>query len=114
MNSGQITGPNYSKKKGYVTVDALRSRLWGNAKVAYYYAQNSLLFVEASYLESRPDLKEYVISADDENLSKVHPAKWIETHNLPPMQLRKLLKSIPASVMNSFRVHTKGLFSKKD
>ncbi len=110
--------PNYwaklFHKKGYLTVDLLRANLWGNPKVAYYYAQNSLLFIEAAHLDSLPGLKNYVVSPDDEMLSKVHPLKWIETHNPPPMQLRKLLKGLPSSVINSIRVHAKGFFSKND
>ena len=33
------------RDKGYFTVDWLRPLIWNNPKVAYYYSQNSLLFL---------------------------------------------------------------------
>lgn len=82
--------PNYWAKlfrnKGYVTLDLLRSHIWGDPQVEYYYAQNSLLYIEASYLEKFPNLKEYIVSADNEMLSRVHPVKWLEA-NAPLLSL---------------------------
>lgn len=108
--------PNYWAKlfceKGYVTVDLLRSRIWGDRQIEYYYAQNSLLYVEKSHLEKFPMLKGHIVSADNEMLSMVHPLKWEQANNPPPLPLRNLIKALPNSLMHTIRYYTKSIFKK--
>ena len=46
--------------RGWSVLDCLRGPLWCNPRVAYYYAQNLLLFASAGWtadgLDARPDL----------------------------------------------------------
>lgn len=108
--------PNYWAKlfrqKGYATIDWLRQRIWGERQVEYYYAQNTLIYIESSYLDNFPDLKNYIVSADDEILSIVHPQKWLEANNPPPQPLSTLMRTIPASLMHTIRYYIKHLFKK--
>jgi SAM-dependent methyltransferase len=92
-------------KEGYVTVDYLKSHIWGDAEVEYYYSQNSLLYIDKTHLERFPQLKTFVVSPDNKVLSRVHPLKWIEAHNPPPQSLRSLLKAFPISLKHTLRYH---------
>lgn len=95
------------RQKGYATVDILKSCIWGDPQVEYYYSQNSLLYVETTYLEKFQNLKEYIVSADNVMLSRVHPVKWLQANNPPPPPLRNLIKAIPVSLMHTLRYHIK-------
>jgi SAM-dependent methyltransferase len=92
-------------QKGYVTVDFLRSQIWGDPQVEYYYSQNSLIYIEASHIERYPSLKNYVVCADNQILSRVHPAKWLEAHNPPPPPLRNLMKTLPGSLKHTLQYY---------
>jgi SAM-dependent methyltransferase len=48
---------------GYTPIDAVRSRVWSNKKVAFFYAQNCLLFVKNSELNRFPQLAEMAKNA---------------------------------------------------
>jgi trans-aconitate methyltransferase len=85
------------KKQGYVTVDAIRDRVWTNPDVAYYYAQNALLFVKAEVLDSlHPIIRQSVVSSLG-TLSRVHPRRWLQTHENPP-RLEQVVRAFPESV----------------
>lgn len=94
--------PNYWAAKGYRTLDWLRPRVWANEKVSYYYAQNSLLFIQNSLLNTYPSLREYATSADNPVLSKVHPRKWVEANNSRSQPLKRVLAALPYSLKNAF------------
>jgi SAM-dependent methyltransferase len=63
-------------KRGFVVVDCIRARIWRNPEVAWFYAQNLLLFVR----EPHPDflLRWKHNSAHDLPLSVVHPTKYLK------------------------------------
>lgn len=60
--------------RGYVAVDCVRSAVWTNSKVAWWYAQNTVLYVERSRLAALPKVK---AAMDRQHqglpLSLVHP-----------------------------------------
>jgi SAM-dependent methyltransferase len=81
--------------QGFVCIDCLRSRIWNNPKVAYWYKQNTLLFVGGDFLRSsrgqalRDKLKvtiedfepvsaNYTEATASAPLSLVHPIKYSE------------------------------------
>lgn len=43
--------------RGYVAIDALRHRVWTDSRVSWWYAQNTLLYVEPALLAARPALR---------------------------------------------------------
>ena len=67
---------NIFEKKGYVTIDCFRLRLWNERNVHYWYRQNLLLYVKHEALSRYPKLQ-----ACKENswgpLPFVHPALYI-------------------------------------
>jgi SAM-dependent methyltransferase len=75
--------PDYWRKrfqeKGYVAIDCLRRKIWQNENVAWWYAQNILVFAKQNYLEDYPLLKkEFEVTATSQ-LSIVHPKRYIES-----------------------------------
>ncbi len=87
---------------GFVTVDVVRELVWNNDRVAYYYAQNTFLFV-------RPEKVGSLKLPIDNNgvqprtsLSKVHPRKWIEK-NTRPLGLKQAIAMLPRSGVSSLR-----------
>jgi hypothetical protein len=98
------------RKQGYLTADAIRNEVWDDPKVAYYYAQNSFLFVKSEVVERlNPAIKPFVATSP-KALSRVHPRRWQEAYEKPP-KLEELAKVIPKSSVDfasrSFRKLTK-------
>lgn len=60
-------------RAGYVSVDALRPRIWENRSVRWWYAQNALLYVRADRLPSYPALAAVQAAPVQPPLRMVHP-----------------------------------------
>lgn len=97
--------PNYwaalFEAEGYVTVDCLRPVFWGDPRVAYYYAQNALLFVRQDRFQDFPELAPYVVAASDATLAKVHPRKWAEANDPRRQPLKRVLAALPHALRNA-------------
>ena len=65
-------------RHGFLPVDCLRRRLWANADVEWWYAQNTFLFVERVRLERDAALKREYESAGPHALPLVHPRRYLE------------------------------------
>jgi SAM-dependent methyltransferase len=78
----------------YDCYDFLRPRIWSNPRVAWHYAQNSMIFVRAG---SRHSFGERV-----RPLSLVHPVLW--TAQVGRMKKPgKLLESLPKAILASIK-----------
>jgi SAM-dependent methyltransferase len=64
--------------RNYVVADCIRPAIWANPNVAWWYAQNTLLFVHERVLPSKPNLTEAVRITRSEQLSIVHPRKYMQ------------------------------------
>lgn len=89
------------KKNGYICLDIIRDAVWTNDKCAYYYAQNTFLYIKEDVLSNYPFLKEIAERTDITSLSRVHPKKWHEKHErIVVMRIEDILQKIPASLMD--------------
>ena len=62
---------------GFVPVDCIRRKIWRNTEVEWWYAQNLLVFVAEKMLSSYPRLqREFELMGADQ-LSVVHPQKYL-------------------------------------
>jgi len=66
------------KVHGYVPVDCLRRKIWQNASVRWWYAQNIFFFVDQSKIDDYPLLKAEYIREGSFPLSLVHPENFSE------------------------------------
>jgi SAM-dependent methyltransferase len=64
--------------RGYLPVDCVRRQIWQLDDVEWYYAQNTLLFVERDYLNSNSFLRREAENTPPTPLSLVHPAKYLD------------------------------------
>lgn len=60
-------------KMGYRTLDPIRPRIWQNAQVAYYYAQNILVYVRSEEVCVHRDLS---VEGYNMPLDVVHPVRY--------------------------------------
>ena len=63
---------------GFVPVDCIRRRVWSDPEVEWWYAQNTLLFVDSGELDRRPRLRQEYEFAGTNQLSIVHPRRHLE------------------------------------
>jgi SAM-dependent methyltransferase len=68
----------FFQHKGYVVIDCIRKRIWQNANVEWWYAQNVLLFVRTNHLDRYPPLKKEFENTALSQLSIVHPKKYLD------------------------------------
>ena len=74
--------PNYwidlFESRGYIPVDSLRPRLWNDAAVQPWYAQNSFIFVRGDRLSHYPLLKAVASQIPSFGPSVVHPTIYLQ------------------------------------
>lgn len=88
-------------QNGYTAVDCIRKRVWNDPSVAYYYAQNTLVYVDANRIDDYPLLKEELRTTDPRMFSLVHPTKWEEANGPKGMPLGRLFKILPATLVRT-------------
>jgi len=88
--------PEYWQEKflahNYVVVDCLRRRLWNNDKVAAYYRQDMMFFVDRGHLPNYPRLAaEFAQAGERPPLSFVHPETYLTQHDTMTKKIRDSL-----------------------
>jgi SAM-dependent methyltransferase len=94
------------RQKGYVCADVIREEVWNDPRCAYYYAQNSFLYIREDHLPNYPRLQQAASGTDIRCLARVHPRKWMSQIEGTP-RLEYLLGKLPSSlkdfVLRAFR-----------
>lgn len=80
-------------QSGMVPVDCIRPMIWEDHRVAWWYAQNMLIFVSESRLSRYPELKRHRDATEGRVLSLVHPRLYLE----PPVH-RVEREGIPGTI----------------
>ena len=90
---------------GYVAVDCIRDKVWSNKQVAWYYAQNMILYVDKNYLNENEVLKAAYEKTNQNLLSKVHPVCYLGTiYEWPKIiPFMDLLKAVPRSFIRAVK-----------
>ena len=65
-------------RRGYVTVDCVRKKVWNNENVERWYAQNILLFVSKDRLADYPLVESEYSTTSLSQLSLVHPRQLLK------------------------------------
>jgi SAM-dependent methyltransferase len=65
--------------KGYVAVDCIRDKVWRYDDVEWWYAQNTLLYVESGKFEKDGGLRQSGLKSSRVPLSRIHPRKYVDT-----------------------------------
>lgn len=83
------------EKRGYVSLDPLRGRIWNNQGVQFYYVQNMLLYAKKEFVEVHPKLKKEHERTEHNLLSVVHPSWYLKFADPCQMSLKRLLTVLP-------------------
>jgi len=78
------------QKHGHVVIDCLRKKIWQNASVDPWYAQNIFIFVRKDQLACYPLLRTEFERGCNLPFSLVHPRMWVLMHDA---QAKRLLRS---------------------
>ena len=70
----------------YLPIDGIRSRIWRNDQVEWWYAQNTLLFAPAARIQQDAVLRREFERTHPEQLCLVHPRKYLATAQAPAPQ----------------------------
>lgn len=92
-------------ERGYVVVDGIRSRIWHDESVEYWYAQNALLYVREDRLPEYPRLVEERARTRPEQLALVHPRNYAAkaTADVYALSLVDLAKMMPSVLSKKWK-----------
>jgi SAM-dependent methyltransferase len=74
--------------QGFVSVDALRPRMWLDDQIAWYYRQNMFLAVRADALQRYPGLRVEYERSRGSVLPLVHPDRYLRVARSSPVRLK--------------------------
>lgn len=78
-----------------IPIYCLRLRIWSDPAVAWYYAQNMILYGRRDLVESDPTLTAEYERCRSWPLRIVHPAKYLSTADLNGIPQRRALLQLP-------------------
>jgi SAM-dependent methyltransferase len=93
---------------GYEAIDCLRPRLWDDARVAWYYAQNTVVYVSRERLAADPALAALHERHGGRPRALVHPGLHVARATAPrrpppPPSLGRLLRELPGATGRALR-----------
>jgi hypothetical protein len=95
---------------GFQSVDCVRRRIWNNPKVAWWYAQNIVLYVKKDALASMsPQLQSEAATSGGPPMAMVHPALFRQAHDCFDSLMespRVLLSALPKALIGAIRRRT--------
>lgn len=101
------------RRHGYAAVDCLRQRFWNDPRVAWYYAQNLVLFVARDRVVGLERLRELVPTDDgQEVLSLVHPQKYLAEADPVQWTVGRVFPQLPAMVGRSLTTRLRRLLGR--
>lgn len=77
--------------EGFTVIDCIRRRFWKDERVAFFYAQNMLLFVKKSLVSKDLVLKKEYALTNRSQLSIVHPQRYSDIG----LQKEKISRIVP-------------------
>ncbi len=93
---------NRFARREYVAIDCIRRRIWENPAVAWWYAQNTLVFVRRDALDRYPQLMSEISDETRRPPAVVHPRKYLEIADPSRASARRVLAMLPALAKSVF------------
>jgi SAM-dependent methyltransferase len=91
------------RRHGLAVCDFIRPRIWSDPKVAWWYAQNLLLFASEKSFATIPFLREEADLTTGKSLSRVHPTLYLEKVRRPTLWQRLRHRLAQSAVQQSAR-----------
>jgi SAM-dependent methyltransferase len=106
------------RSRGFVPIDCIRRTIWQNSKVAWFYAQNILLYAEEDHARTHALLASELAGTNVGQLSMVHPSCFLsrvwEEGDLASRPLREILAALPGLSRKALRRRLQRLTAKKE
>ncbi|MDU4695593.1 MAG: methyltransferase domain-containing protein [Paenibacillus sp.] len=83
--------------KGYKVLDILRPMLWDNLKNAFWYNQNTLLFVKEDYLLNNSELAKLLNFESFQGRALVHPELYFSNNASNTNKIKKIFGTLFAN-----------------
>lgn len=77
----------FFRSRGYVAFDCIRSHIWDDPRVEWWYAQNILLYANDEGITKNPALADCNKCTSSSRLSLVHPRKYLAAADPIPQSL---------------------------
>lgn len=93
----------FFEREGFIVIDPIRRKIWNNDSVEFWYAQNTLMFVNKDYLAAHPILQEEVERTNTSQLSIVHPKQHMfsAASDITKMPIRHIIMKLPVLLRDS-------------
>jgi hypothetical protein len=82
---------------GYAPFDVVRAKVWNEPEVAWWYAQNTLLYCSPDYAAARPAIADAVARGARFPLRVVHPRKMQDWHDRLARAAQEITTVMPRS-----------------
>lgn len=92
------------KNSGLLAVDVIRPKVWNDARVQWWYAQNMLVYASAKALKSNSALNAVYARRKDSPLDIVHPRKYVLDADMENMSLRRALSGVRLAIRRNLRI----------
>jgi SAM-dependent methyltransferase len=92
-------------RQDYLPIDCIRTKIWDDDRVEWWYAQNTILFARADLIENDAILRREHESTNRHQLRLVHPRKYLEEGGL-----REASYCLVAALRRAIRWRVQGLF----
>lgn len=86
----------------FVPIDCIREKIWNNKGVAWWYAQNILLFADKKHVLENSKLKSGFERTRVSQLSLVHPRKHLETESRS-LGLKQAMQMLPGLTLRAIK-----------
>jgi 2-polyprenyl-3-methyl-5-hydroxy-6-metoxy-1,4-benzoquinol methylase len=99
------------RRHDYVPVDCIRGRVWGSSEIEYWYAQNCLLFVNASTLQQNEVIRLAFDATNAGQMNLVHPRHYLASHQNPEQRgysVSEAVGILNRSLKNAISRRTRG------
>lgn len=87
---------------GFAPIDCLRRRVWNEGEVAWWYAQNTIVYVSEEGRARNPALRALGVEKAGEVLPLIHPA-CLATHLNAPLSLGGIARGLPRALAAAVR-----------
>jgi len=85
----------------YRALDCIRPRIWMDEQIAYWYRQNTILYVHADFLETHSELRNMAERLGPTVLPLVHPEVYVARSQPPNPSVVDLLRALPKAVLKA-------------
>jgi SAM-dependent methyltransferase len=94
-------------RRGYVPVDCIRQKIWGNDQVEWWYRQNCLIYARNTLIETNATLRSAYEPTNLQSLGRVHPRQYLQAAQPRQPGIREASGMLAQAMRNAVLRRTK-------